>query len=134
MSDDLHVGDTGTVFLVTILDDGVPVDLTSGSIGANYILFRKPDTSTMQKSASFYNDGTDGKIKYVSVDGDLDMFNKKVKTGMSDVNNMTNRFNNAKASLEEEPQQQNKTGRNKRTMERNKKPDKNDYDTGNLFA
>jgi hypothetical protein len=69
--------------------------------------------------------------------GGLDAINKKVNRGMGDVKNLTNRFKDAETSLtrdEEPPQQQRGRGRNRGTMERKKPVDKNEYDTGNLFA
>ena len=37
------------------------------------IIFKRPDGTTFEKVAVFTNTGTDGKIEYVSVDGDLDI-------------------------------------------------------------
>jgi hypothetical protein len=72
--------------------------------------------------------------KYGTIGADaIEGINKKVKRGMSDVNNISNRYKNAEASVNEEPQQQRK-GRNRGTMERKKPVENNEYDTGNLFA
>lgn len=61
---DIHVGDVGTVFVVTIQDDGVPVDLSTGTSASNIMIFRKPDGEVLRVSTNFYSDGSDGKIKY----------------------------------------------------------------------
>ena len=71
-STDIHVGDIGTVFRLTIVDGGDAVDLSSGSSASNLVLFKKPDGSVLEKQASFYSDGTDGIIQYTSVENDID--------------------------------------------------------------
>lgn len=68
MADEIHVGDT-TEFRIQILDDGEIVDLSTADIYE--IIFRKPDETILTVSAEFYTDGTDGIIKYVAQDGDL---------------------------------------------------------------
>ena len=69
-----HVGDVGTKFITTIVDqDGDVIDL-SGAI-TKELLFKKPKSKgTLVKTAVFplNGDGTDGKIQYISVVGDLD--------------------------------------------------------------
>jgi hypothetical protein len=37
-----------------------------------YIIFQKPDSSDLTKTASLTTNGTDGKIKYTTIAGDLD--------------------------------------------------------------
>lgn len=69
---DVHVGDVGTVFLVTILDSGVAVNLSGGYSGSQVIAFRKPGGEIVNKTASFYTNGSDGKIKYTTIAGDID--------------------------------------------------------------
>ena len=71
-STDIHVGDVGTIFLLNIVDDNVAVDLSGGVSGSNIVLFKKPDGTSIQRQATFNSDGTDGRIKYTSVSGDLD--------------------------------------------------------------
>ena len=70
---DIHTGDTGTVFIITISDTGVPVDLSSGTSASNVILFKRPDRTTFNRPAVFDTDGKDGRIKYVSASGDINM-------------------------------------------------------------
>lgn len=68
---DIHVGDAGTTFLIVIKDNGSPVDLSSGSPLNNYIVFRKPDTTTASYPAGFDTTGVDGKIKYITSGSDI---------------------------------------------------------------
>ena len=59
------IGDIGTKILITIVDqDSVVIDLSSST--AKNIRFRKPDGTTVIKTATFETDGTDGKIYYIS--------------------------------------------------------------------
>lgn len=71
-----HVNDIGTVFRVTIYD----TTSTGGSTVADVsdtttrtLFFGRPNGTTFARSAVFTTDGTDGKIEYTTVDGDLDM-------------------------------------------------------------
>lgn len=69
---EVHKGDIGTTFMVTIKDENDTVKDIS-AYTTRQLLFRKPDGSTvLTKTASFYTDGTDGKIYYTTVSGDLD--------------------------------------------------------------
>jgi len=72
MSDStIHVDDIGTAFRATVLDEsGEIVDLSS-AVTTTFI-FGKPDGSTISRSASLTTDGTDGKLEYRTVSGDLD--------------------------------------------------------------
>ena len=68
---EIHLDDIGTRFEVTIKDDGVVVDISSAT--TKEIIFKKPDGNTLTKNADFVNDGTDGKIDYSTVSGDLNL-------------------------------------------------------------
>lgn len=70
MSSQIHVNDVGTTLIGTVLDSGVAVDISSAS--SIQMLIKKPDQTTLTKTASFNSDGTDGKMKYVTVSGDID--------------------------------------------------------------
>lgn len=66
-----HVGDIGTVFELEVRDqDGAVVDisLATGLI----ILFESPAGVDKVKTAVLSGSGTDGKMRYVTVAGDLD--------------------------------------------------------------
>lgn len=69
-SEEIHLGDIGTSFRITVKDGGEIVDLSTTTV--KQIIFRKPDRSTLTKNASFVTDGTDGLIEYISVLNDLD--------------------------------------------------------------
>jgi hypothetical protein len=70
MAAQIHVGDTGTVFTLIVRDTRGLVPL------ANYptrqMIFVKPNNTIVTKTATLTTDGTDGKMQYVTADGDLD--------------------------------------------------------------
>ncbi len=68
----IHVGDIATALRATIYDNnGAIVDLSDAS--DLLLLYQKPDRSIGSWEASFYDDGTDGVIQYVtSTANDLD--------------------------------------------------------------
>ena len=66
---EVHVGDIGTVFIVTIIEDDDIVDISSATV-MKYC-FKAADGDTIEKTnptVDFYTDGTDGKLKYVGED------------------------------------------------------------------
>ena len=68
---EIHLGDIGTAFRITLTDCDVPVDLTTATV--LNIIFKKPDGSSAPKTASIFGDPTDGVIQYLTVDeNDLD--------------------------------------------------------------
>jgi len=71
MSDRIHVNDIGTQIILTVLEDGAAYDISSAT--TLQIIIKKPDTTTLTKTASFFTDGTDGKMVYISVSGDFDV-------------------------------------------------------------
>lgn len=70
MAQEIHLNDVGTAFDVVVLDGDVPVDV-SATTGIDY-LFTKPDGTTVTKTGSKKTTGTDGRVTYVAVSGDLD--------------------------------------------------------------
>lgn len=69
---EIHVGDIGTVFELTIKDEENDiVDISSQS--SMEIVFQKPNHTIVTKNAELVNTGTDGKVQYVTVAGDLDI-------------------------------------------------------------
>ena len=70
MASEIHVNDVGTKFLVTIKDDGVVVDISTAS--SITMMFKKPDDEIVNKVGTLYTDGTDGKVYYNTLAGDLD--------------------------------------------------------------
>ena len=70
-ANEIHIADVGTVFEVTLMDDVVPVDVSSAT--DMKIIFEKPDGTKVINTAVHKTDGTDGIIKYtVSLDTELD--------------------------------------------------------------
>lgn len=70
MPAELHYGDIGTVIRITVNEDNVAKDVSGAT--AKAFKFRKPSGATVNKNASFETDGTDGVLRYVTADGDLD--------------------------------------------------------------
>jgi hypothetical protein len=70
-----NLGDIGTIFRKTIKDqDGVVVNISTAT--TKELIFTKPDGTQLTKTAVYTTDGTDGKIQYVAVAGDLDLEGK----------------------------------------------------------
>lgn len=69
-ANEIHKDDIGTVFTLTVKDGSAVVNVASAS--SKLIKFRKPGGVIISKTAEFVTDGTDGKIKYTAIAGDLD--------------------------------------------------------------
>ena len=69
MASEIHDGDIGTKLLVTITDNDVVVDISSASILSIFI--KKPDGSILTRSGTLETNGTDGKMYYITVSGDI---------------------------------------------------------------
>jgi hypothetical protein len=81
---EIHVGDIGTVFTVTILDqDSAVVDISSAT--TKNMIFKKPDGTKVTKTGVFVSDGTDGKMKYTTVSGDIDAYGEWKLQGFIDL-------------------------------------------------
>ncbi len=79
MAGEVHVGDVGSVFQLTIVDqDGVAVDVSCQT--RMEILFKGPGIE-LTKTAVFQSDGIDGVIKYLGVSGDILAFGKWAMQG-----------------------------------------------------
>jgi len=70
MASEIHANDVGTQLVVTVKDDGAIVDISSAT--SLIIVLKKPDQTTQNKTAILYSDGTDGKMTYSTILGDLD--------------------------------------------------------------
>lgn len=68
----IHVGDVGTIIRLTITEaDGTTaVDVSGATVKTFYFL--KPTGTKINKTAVFDSDGTDGKLKYTTLAGDID--------------------------------------------------------------
>ena len=73
--EELHVGDIGTIVRATVNDTdsagAASVFNVSGAL-TKQLVFRKPDGIKLTKDAEFTTNGTDGKIQYTTLSGDLD--------------------------------------------------------------
>lgn len=69
---EIHINDIGTVFELTVKDSAnAIVDLSTATV--LNITFKKSDDTIVTKTASLVTDGTDGKMQYITVAGDLDL-------------------------------------------------------------
>ncbi len=71
-ANEIHEGDIGTIFELTVKDDDVIIDVSTAT--TKEIHFKNPDGGTVVQSAGFKipgGDGTDGIITYVSEADDL---------------------------------------------------------------
>lgn len=66
-----RLNDIGTLLQITIIDaqTNLPRDISSAIVLK--LLLMKPSGALLEKAAEFVTDGTDGKIKYILVSGDL---------------------------------------------------------------
>jgi hypothetical protein len=66
----IKIGDIGTLIRITIKDQaGVVINLSNAS--EKVIKFRSPEQVTYEKTSAFTTDGSDGKIEYELVAGDI---------------------------------------------------------------
>jgi hypothetical protein len=70
MASEIHAGDIGVVFNITIMNGTAVLNVSNAN--SISIIFQKPDSSDLTKTATLTTNGTDGKIKYTTVAGDLD--------------------------------------------------------------
>lgn len=70
--EEIRIGDIGTIFRGTIYDeDGNAQDISTAT--TKQLIFKKPDGTLLPKTATFFTDGTDGKLQYTSVSGDFNV-------------------------------------------------------------
>lgn len=68
-ANEIHVGDIGTIFEVSVLDGTTVVDISTATV--KQLLLRKPSGTLLTKAAVFKTTGTDGVLQYTTVSGDL---------------------------------------------------------------
>ena len=67
---EIHVGNIGTRFSITIQEGGSSINISGAT--TKDVIFRKPDDEVIVRSGVLTGDGTDGKMYYDTVSGDLD--------------------------------------------------------------
>lgn len=67
---EIRLGDVGTVFEATIKDGSTVVDISGAT--TKQLIFKGPSGSSKTKEGAFTTTGTDGKLRYTTVAGDLD--------------------------------------------------------------
>ena len=76
LNHDIHVGDVGTRFRVTIKDidpdTGIEVVVDISLATTKEVRFRAPSGARKDCPATFLTDGTDGILEYHTVQGDMD--------------------------------------------------------------
>lgn len=71
--EEIHVGDIGTVFDVPLLECDAPAeDIQQATVKKILFARPRPDADVLIVDAEFATDGTDGVLRYVAQDGDLD--------------------------------------------------------------
>jgi len=70
---EVHYNDIGTVFLVAVKDcvAGTSTALDVSTATGVSLVFKSPSGASSTKTATLNGDGTDGKIYYTTIDGDL---------------------------------------------------------------
>ena len=71
MADGIHTLSYGVSLRVTIKENDLPVDISAAT--SIVYLIRKPDSSLLTVTASFYTNGTDGVLTYTTVNGDTNI-------------------------------------------------------------
>ena len=62
-AEEIHIGDIGTIFEVTLLDGLAIVDISAATLME--IIFVKPDKTKVVNTAVLSGTGTDGKMRYI---------------------------------------------------------------------
>lgn len=69
-TEEVRVGDIGTILEVTLTEDGAAVNISTAT--TIEIKLKPPEAATKTKTATFSTDGSDGKIRYITISGDID--------------------------------------------------------------
>ena len=73
-AEEIHIGDVGTIFEVTLLDNLTVIDISLATV--MQIIFVKPDATKTKvvNTAVLSGDGSDGKMRYIiALDSELDI-------------------------------------------------------------
>ena len=66
---EIHVGDVGTLFIVTVMENDAVLDIRLAT--TKQIIFKSPSGVKKVKDAEFVTDGRDGKLQYETIENDL---------------------------------------------------------------
>ena len=69
-TNEIHLGDIGTTFLITVTDGTDAIDISSAT--TKQLILADPSGNSSAKTAEFNTDGTDGVLKYITVADDID--------------------------------------------------------------
>lgn len=69
---EIHKGDIGTVFEITVKDSTATV-VNIAAADVLVVYFQKPDGTVVAKTGALSGAGTDGKFRYTTISGDLDV-------------------------------------------------------------
>jgi hypothetical protein len=69
-ANEIHLGDIGTIFDVTVMDGTTAVNISTATV--KQFILKKPDGSSVTKTASFKVLGADGVLTYTTLANDLD--------------------------------------------------------------
>ena len=73
-ANEIHKNDVGTIFEIEVRDSIKTVNISTAT--DLFVIFKKPDGTTVQKTGVFKTDGSDGIIQYTTVLNDLDIAGK----------------------------------------------------------
>lgn len=68
-TEEIHQNDIGVAFRATVTENSVAVDISTAT--TLQLIFQKPGGTSSTKTASFYTDGVDGIMQYISESGFL---------------------------------------------------------------
>lgn len=67
----LHIGSIGFSFNIQIISNFNTMDISEAV--EKKVYFKKPDGTKINRNLSFFTNGTDGKLIYETVSGDIDL-------------------------------------------------------------
>jgi len=67
----IHLDDAGMDLIIRFVSNGQPFNISQST--ANTIYFKRSDGRVISRTATKFSDGSDGKIKYTTVPGDIDI-------------------------------------------------------------
>jgi len=67
-----HIGDIGSILEITLMNGNAPANLSDVTV-LQLRLLKPRSTEYIIRTANFVTDGTDGKLRYIWQEGDLDV-------------------------------------------------------------